>query len=43
VVVSVAHLHRKPFYWIERWEKSPLYGTDLDLERSKDVSREVPL
>ncbi|MDA8124052.1 MAG: type II toxin-antitoxin system RelE/ParE family toxin [Deltaproteobacteria bacterium] len=22
VVVSIAHLHRKPFYWIERWEKA---------------------
>ena len=22
VVVSFAHLHRKPFYWIERWEKA---------------------
>ena len=21
VVVSFAHLHRKPYYWIERWEK----------------------
>jgi len=21
VVVSVAHLHRKPFYWIDRWGK----------------------
>jgi plasmid stabilization system protein ParE len=21
VVVSFAHLHRKPFYWVERWEK----------------------
>jgi len=20
VIVAVAHLHRKPFYWIERWE-----------------------
>jgi plasmid stabilization system protein ParE len=22
VVVSVAHLHRKPFYWIDRWKKT---------------------
>ena len=22
VVVSVAHLHRKPFYWIDRWGKT---------------------
>ena len=25
------------------FRQSPLYDTDLDLERSKDVSREVPL
>ncbi|MCK9364174.1 MAG: type II toxin-antitoxin system RelE/ParE family toxin [Syntrophales bacterium] len=22
VVVSIAHLHRRPYYWIERWEKA---------------------
>lgn len=22
LVVSVAHLHRKPYYWIDRWEKT---------------------
>ncbi len=27
----------------EFFRQSPLYDTDLDLERSKDVSREVPL
>ena len=27
----------------EFFRQSPLYGTDLDLERSKDVSREVQL
>ncbi len=27
----------------EFFRQSPLYGTDLDLERSKDISREVPL
>jgi prevent-host-death family protein len=27
----------------EFFRQSPLYGTDFDLERSKDVSREVPL
>jgi antitoxin Phd len=27
----------------EFFRQSPLYGTDLDLDRSKDVSREVPL
>lgn len=27
----------------EFFRQSPLFDTDLDLERSKDVSREVPL
>ena len=27
----------------EFFRQSPLYDTELDLERSKDVSREVPL
>ncbi|MBW6487430.1 MAG: type II toxin-antitoxin system Phd/YefM family antitoxin [Syntrophobacterales bacterium] len=27
----------------EFFRKSPLYDTDLDLERSKDLSREFPL
>lgn len=27
----------------EFFRQSPLYDTDLDLERSRDVSREVPL
>ncbi|MCX5825970.1 MAG: type II toxin-antitoxin system Phd/YefM family antitoxin [Deltaproteobacteria bacterium] len=27
----------------EFFRQSPLYDTDLDLERNKDVSREVPL
>jgi prevent-host-death family protein len=27
----------------EFFRQSPFYGTELDLERSKDVSREVPL
>ncbi|MBM4313471.1 MAG: type II toxin-antitoxin system RelE/ParE family toxin [Deltaproteobacteria bacterium] len=22
VIVSIAHLHRKPYYWIDRWEKA---------------------
>jgi plasmid stabilization system protein ParE len=26
VIVSVAHLHRKPFYWLERWEKTKAEG-----------------
>ncbi len=46
VVVSYEEfqdLTRPPTSLREFFRQSPLYDTDLDLERSKDLSREVPL